>query len=558
MRLCTIGSDISADAYLYGYPVGRKKRFRSAQEFFPHFLWLIEGKSENYGDCACKNCAGDWVHKIEPLPGRSGFVPATKDATQPKRENAPLKKESVPSKREGSLPSPKVIIQQRLPMQANNPQRPPTKPPAPNNPTSAVPRPPAQPGPTATPLPVPKTKEQDLDATYRRYIYRIGELVWFNRGTAWGLALIIRRDTVKDSQQQGSHSRARFLVQPLSHPYHHPEPKLMTSDDALRPWLAWSAPGPTHRTLTNKIFANVDWKAVVAGQYGPGDAEVDGSIFAAKQIDESFTLLLPLSNNTITTGERTYLALFLGGEKIYVGEPARLRINQGQDVMVIHQIIEKLKPNSTNINLASVHVIGDVYHFTTIPYDPANPKVPANPHLPARMKADLEFRNSVTVPAKRAHSYWKLLQSSARLSIADLKGRWYESSILLPILRGSNIFASDIQRGEVTDVGDWINGRGDANAAAGKNGTRFRERLEAIGKAVPSGLRLGGPDDSGEGGIEPVPTSISESMAAAQTSANVQGPRQGQTPEHAQGRAQAGGAGDGDLSQFMDMDKMEE
>ena len=557
-------TNISKDAYLYGYPVGRKKRFRSAQEFFPHFLWLIEGKSENYGDCACKNCAGDWVHKIEPLPGRSGFVPASKDATQIKRDSVPLKKESIPSKREGSLPSPKVVIQQRLPVQASNPQRPPTKTPAPNNPIAVPTRLPTQLALIATPLPLPKTKEQDLDATYRRYIYRIGELVWFNRGTAWGLALIIKRDTVKDSPQQGSHSRARFLVQPLSHPFQHPQPKLMTSDDALRPWLAWSAPGPTHRTLTNKTFANVDWKAVVAGQYGPGDAEVDGSIFAAKQIDESFTLLLPLSNNTITTGERTYLALFLGGEKIYVGEPARLRINQGQDVMVIHQIIEKLKPNSTNINLASVHLVGDIYRFTTIPYDPANPKFPPNPHLPARMKADLEFRNSVTGPSKRVHSYWKLLQSSARLSIADLKGRWYESSILLPILRGSNVFAADIQRGEITDVGDWINGRGDANAAAGKNGTRFRERLEAIGKSVPSGLRLGGPDESGEGGIETAAPITGENVAAgsnmgvAQAGTTLQGQGQGQAPGQPQGRSQIVGAIDGDLSQFMDMDKMEE
>ena len=404
-----------------------------------------------------------------------------------------------------------------------------------------------------------------MDSRYRRYIYRIGELVWFNRGTAWGLALVVKRDSIRENQQQGAGYRARFLVQPLSHPLAHPEPKLMASDDAIRPWLAWSAPGPTHRLLAGKPYSGVDWKAVLDGQFGQGDAEVDGSILAAKQIDDSFSLLSPLANNTLTTGERTYLALFLGGEKLYVGEPVRLRINQGQDIIVIHEIIEKLKPNSTNIHLASVHVVGDIYRLVTVPYDPANSKHINNPQLPARMRADLDFRNSVTTPTKRQHSYWKLLQASARLTIADLKGRWYESSLLLPILRTNQVFASEIQRGEITDVGDWINGRGDANAAAGKTGTRYRERLEAVGKAVPAGVKLGGPDDSGEGGIEPAqPNTAPNSNGPAQAATSARETialslDSGQQRRTSLAQRQAhGGSGDGDLSRYMDVDRMEE
>ena len=547
----------NTDAYLYGYPQGRKKRFRSAQEYFPHFQWLLEGKSEDYGDCACKNCAGDWVHKIEPLPGRGGFVPASrdnpgvrKDFTQVKKDSAALKKESAQIKREGSLPTPKVVVPQRPVLQA---VKPPPKAPTASNSSTAPPRPPTQPLMTTTPLPIPRTKEQELDAQFRKYIYRLGELVWFNRGTAWGLSLVIKRDSMKDPLHPSTGPHARYLVQPLSHPFHHPEPKLLTSDDTLRPWLAWSAPGPTHKALANKVFSTVDWKAVIAGQYGPGDAEVDGSIFAAKQIDESFTLLSPLSNNTTTTGERSYSALFLGGEKLYVGEPVRLRMHDGHNIMIIHQIIEKLKPNSTNINLASVHVIGDIYRLTTGPYDPAIAKQLVNAHLPARMKADLDFRNGVTVPSKRMHSHWKQLQASARLSIADLKGRWYESSILLPILRGSNIFATDVQRGEITDVGDWINGRGDANSAAGKMGARFRERLEAVGKAVPAGVKLSGADDRGEGGIDANPPQKPPGASAALPISDAP-----LAAEELQVQSQAPASGDGDLSQFMDLDRIEE
>ena len=520
----------------------------------------MEGKSEDYGDCACKNCAGEWVHKIEPLPGRGGFVPAAKDLPQAKKEPVPLKKEPVQGRKD-SLPSPKVVIPQKLPQQTANPPRPPTKTPTPST-GNGPGRPPGQ-TLTSTPLPPPKSKEQELDSRYRVYIYRIGELVWFNRGTAWGLALIVKRDVVKDPHQQVGF-RARFLVQPLSHPHGHPEPKLMNSDDSIRPWLAWSAPGPTHRSLVGKTYASVDWKAVIAGQYGQGDAEVDGSILAAKQIDESLSLLSPLANNILTTGERTYSAMFLGGEKIYVGEPVRLRINQGQDIMVIHEIIEKLKPNSTNINSAFVHVVGDLYRLVTVPYDQANAKFIANASLPERMRVDLDFRNNVTFNTKRVHSYWKLLQASARLPIANLKGRWYESSILLPMIRGNDAFAVDCQRGDITDVGDWINGRGDANGAAGKTGTRYGERLEAIGRAVPGGFKLGGPDDRGEGGIEPAPMNVAIGQSApGQASIRnpvILSPKQEPSPypHHFQQQTQNAVSGEGDLSQYMNVDRMEE
>ncbi len=42
-----------ADAYLYGHPAGRTKRFRSPQEFLPHLRWLAMGGDEG---CECKVC----------------------------------------------------------------------------------------------------------------------------------------------------------------------------------------------------------------------------------------------------------------------------------------------------------------------------------------------------------------------------------------------------------------------------------------------------------------------------------------------------------------------
>lgn len=585
----------SEDYYLYGYPLGHKKRFKSAVDFFPHLLWLAQGTSNQRTDCECKQCSPEWVQNVPILPGKGGFVPKTEPVALQKDSHAVLK--------DITLPKPQVVIKQRSMSQDSNklskpvPKiQPPTSkapPPATKGPapipapvpapvvkavppttkmasapskvvsqpanTSATRTPVAVPAQIApTPLASPKSLEQDQDAQYNKYVYRSGELTWFNRGSAWGLSVIIKRDLLKDQRGQ---DRPRYLVQPLSHPFSHPTTKIISSEDDLRPWLAWSAPGPTHQRLatSNQKYTDVDWKRVLNGEYGAGDAEVDGSIFAAKMIDDSFTLIDPLSNNTITTGERSYNGIYFGGEKLWVGEPVRLRVGHGQDVMIIHQIIEKLKQNSTSTTSASVHIVGDVYRYSTIPYtvgqEPAE-----NPHLPMRLRQDLKYRNRVSIASKRTISYWKLLQPATRLGITDIKGRWYESSILLPILHGAAAFQQDIQRGEISDVGTWINGRGDANSAPGKPGSRFTHRLEAFGKAVPVGTKISrGLDGPPEENLFPDVTANPSSMQPAVTMATAQ---QGvelaaQSSGHGQGQ-QMQGVSDGDIEQFMNLDRMEE
>ncbi len=542
-------SNKAPEAYLYGYPQGRKRRYHTAMEFFPHFMWLMEGKSEDYADCQCKFCAGSWVNNIEPLPGKDGHGAIKKEVSPSKKETTPIKKEALQFKREVSMPEVKVVVKQPSTMNQNYKMpKPPTKTPGSITPVARPAPSPAAAPPAVVPTPLPafKSKEQEQDAQYRRFLYRCGELTWFYRGSAWGLCVIIKRDMVSDPLNL---PKPRYLVQPLSHPFHHPDLKLIPEESNLRPWLAWSAPSATHSSLAQPnayTYNTVDWKAVLAGQFGPGDAEVDGSIFAAKQVDDSYTLLSPLSNNTTTTGERSYTSLYLGGELLHVGEPVRLRINQGGDIMVVHQILEKLKPNSTNIALAGVYLIGDLYRFTTLPLpQPPNSNIQTNPHLPARMQSDLDFRNSITATAPKPQiSHWKLLQPLARVTLADVKGRWYESSVLLPTLHGADNFRNDAGRGEITDVGAWINGRGDANLAAGKAGTRWKDRVEALGRAVPPGTRIWGEE---EGRIS-AGDLVRRGVAVGAGGGGLERGAQQQVSEQ----------GQGDLSQFMDLDRMDE
>ena len=580
----------SEDYYLYGYPLGHKKRFKSAVDFFPHLLWLAQGTSNQRTDCECKQCSPEWVQNVTILPGKGSSVPKT--------ESAALQRDSPTVLKDSMTPKPQVVIKQRSMSQDSNKMSKPvpkTQPPTSKAPTltakgpAPAPAPAAKalpPGPKMSPapskigqqpnvsvartaapvpnlvaptsLPSAKSLEQDQDAQYGKYLYRPGELTWFNRGSAWGLSVIIKRDLFKDQRGQ---DRPRYLVQPLSHPFSHPATKIISSEDDLRPWLAWSAPNPTHQALAtaNLDYKGINWRDVVDGRYGDGDVEVDGSIYAAKMIDDSFTLIDPLSNNTTTTGERSYNGIFFGGEKIWVGEPVRLRVPHGHDVMIIHQIIEKLKQNSTSINSASVFIAGDVYRYTTIPYivgqEPAE-----NPSLPQRLRQDLKYRNRVSIASKRTISFWKLYQASARLGITDIKGRWYESSTLLPILHGPVTFQQDVQRGDVHDVGNFINGRGDANGAPGKPGTRYTDRLEAFGKAVPAGTKISrGLDGPAEENVFPPapppanPLGMQAMAAQPGTEMAVQSGAAGQG-----GQQQVQGVSDGDIEQYMDLDRLEE
>jgi hypothetical protein len=47
------------DAYLYGHPQGRRKRFRSPADFFPHILWLATDPEGDPRNCSCKICSPD-------------------------------------------------------------------------------------------------------------------------------------------------------------------------------------------------------------------------------------------------------------------------------------------------------------------------------------------------------------------------------------------------------------------------------------------------------------------------------------------------------------------
>ena len=461
------GGNDRQDAYLYGHPAGRKKRYRSPADFFPHLLWLCTDESGDPDNCGCKVCSPEELTDV---------MPETKTKAKPE---AAGQHTFVMTKPGQSMTKVKQDV----------------------NSATAAPRPLTAPRPLApTTLSPPKSQDQQIDRQYNSFMYRPGELVWFKRGPAWGLGTVLRRWRTGADQYH-------YTVQPLSHPFQHPASVVKSSHTELRPWLAWSVPGYTNDGLNNlqppPRYETLDWEGVLNKRYGSGDMEVDGSILAAKGIDSSYTLLHPIDTTGSEPGftETGYEGIFLGAEKIWVGDPLRLHPASGTDILVLHSIIErKSKPPRPTVP-ATVYLIGDVYQLLQTSHSNPNLPSPASPQnnaqLPQRLTEDLAFRNARSIPTQHTASYWSLLATNTRFELDDIKGRWYEASLILPILQQS-VFEDSARKGEIREATLWMNSRGDcinSNRPANlpklpRENNAALTRLQGYGRALPPNAEI--------------------------------------------------------------------
>ncbi|KAF3043081.1 hypothetical protein E8E11_004654 [Didymella keratinophila] len=454
------------DAYLYGYPKGPRKRFRSPVEFFPHLLWLCTDEPSDMQNCTCKMCSPVQLEVEKP---------AVKVEVKPeiKREN---------SGQQVTGRNPVVQIPTR---RVSNPppvQSPAAKPATPvtAGATSQIRAPaPLQP----TPLPDPRSVDQQVDGLPQKFISRPGEVVWYYRPKtgAWGLGVVLRRWLDKASGGK------TYFIQPLSHPHDSLAPELVSTENEMKPWLAWSAPNYTYGYLQQHPtipFDKVDWQGLIAGRYGSeGVAGVDASIMAAKAVDITYTLFDYLKKTLNEAGQDIhYNGIFLGAEKIWRGDAVRLRIGRDTDVMVVTDIIERTSPQAAT----AVYVVGDVYSYATVPIsNPAQlPEPPKNSSLPTRMREDMTWRNRLLVPHARTLAYWKLSTPGARYEIAEIKGRWYETALVF-----EEPFSKSVKNNEGGN-GVWMNSRGDATQVGRMMGAAVPQRIQAFGGAVPDGTQL--------------------------------------------------------------------
>jgi hypothetical protein len=343
-----------------------------------------------------------------------------------------------------------------------------------------------------------KPIDYDIDRQYAIFLFRQGEMVWFDRSGAWGLGVILERSKVGN--------QSHYRIQQLSYPGHSPPPVEITRDLDLRPWLAWTVPPFTHKALNEYParlhYSTFQFEDLLSGKYGSGTPEIDASILAAKAIDASYTPFAPESRSgTQAYVEIRWSGIYLGAEKIWVNEPVRY-VNPADQVathvLVVRAIVERSSKSAQPWSTLSL--VGDVY--VMLPVEPISMNqapggiVPGSDttNLPTRILEDTRRRNIFSIQVRGIAHYWKRIERSKVVDLKDVRGRWYECTLFLPILLPGQAaeYEQQAREGDVKEVLSMMNGHGDCNV---KDGTRqlparAQKREAAFGKAVPPHTRI--------------------------------------------------------------------
>lgn len=377
----------------------------------------------------------------------------------------------------------------------------------------------------------------------------------------WALGVITQR---WEKSNNPPDDRAMYYVQQLSYPFDNQSHASIVTQTQLRPYYAWSTPHLRNMALngTKVRFDTADWQGISEGRYGQGGqlfTMTDASILASKKIDHTYTLAGQFK--TLQTDDGATLnywnCIYLGAEKLWVGDTARIVWKQAnadaEVVLVIQDIVDRsaYATPGDKTPVTSVSLIGDVYILHHVPAGQALPST--DPSLPQRMKGDVAARNaaltspgSAAPPANRAA--WSLLARSQPLAITDVRGRWYEASVLLPLLKGRAVF--DAERaakpgGAVESVGAMLNQwAGNTQGPTNERMARVVQREEAWGQAVPLGTAcVEGlvPRDLQPDGMAPVPQGVTAAGASVGGA--------GQVGAAVQAAAEQGG-----IDEFMDFD----
>lgn len=471
---------------------------------------------KNPENCRCRVCSGRALPDTpeqpnSPTPPRNVPVVVARDKPVPVAKNTPATRSASGTVTRRTTTTPATAhpatrrsLTNAVHSRPSTPIAPPVVAPV------AAPAPvlvPASPGlPTAPPFPIhllessPTATERALHAAPGPYVFRPGELVWCQCTEAWSLGIIVSGPETGPPQVAHSAQHQSYTVQVLKSPLEAelstPYPGITVA--SLRPWLAWSTPDLNNAPL-RIILAYDD---VVWEQYrGVRGLEVDASIMKSRDIDSSYNLIdkLEYPNGNF------YAGVFYGAEKLWVGDAVRLKrhaapnLVNGTEIMVIAGIQDTRVHSSAGISRSTttdVTVLGDIYAH--ISYSTSSTLSPIPGWLPQRLVRETVLRNRVTSahPQQPLMSTWKLLHAAQTVRLEDIKGRWYESSLLIPYLKGRDHYNQTLQSGTWDEVATQMNEMGNAGQAAARGWCRNGRRDDVLTTSVPHGFSLE------KGGIE--------------------------------------------------------
>ncbi|KAK7956281.1 uncharacterized protein PG986_005503 [Apiospora aurea] len=479
------------DYYLYGYPYGNKpKAFRSPNDFFPHLLW-IAGGSKDKSLCSCQLC--------NPEQAKPSWWP------QPAPVPAPSASSSVAAPRGSSVSTGTAAVSATPMSRAASASSAATKP-APaakpiQQPMAVAPaQPKTIPGPVTTD---PSTHTQNpavvgnpamVTQPDDKAVFREGEAVWFLTNPTWRLGIVLQK--LPPATQDG---RLRYMIKQLAHSLLQLEAHLRPENE-MRPFLAFSVPAVNLPELQNTWVRNAPWSQIVAKYAGDNPTRqelvgVEGSKKALIEIDHSYSLFNVMLDSRSSGGKLVVQGIFLGAERINVGEAVRIRLTpqemnpawpKNMPILMVLKEIFTAKSGETD----GLFFSGDIYRLEEIT---RQQPVVEQTEIPSAMFKEKVFRDGIRAAAG-THFQWVPVLQNVTKDETVIRGRFYETSRLMAIL-DQNKFDAALAKGEVEDVQAYLNNRADSK---GVYVGRKQNRLEMLAGAVPDDFVL------------PLPASIQE------------------------------------------------
>lgn len=443
----------SKHLWVSGYPV-KSKLFKSPQDFGVHILWLLSS-SQDRKDCCC-------VHCNVPSGGRD--TPAVDDAVVSKPTASEEPRQINPA-------APNAKIGSAIPA-SNSPVPGPNLQPRPQlQPLAAGPPAPGQPRLAPAPngsIPQASPAAAHVPALTASLLYRTGELVWYTNGPSWRLGLISRSG---DGMNQ---------IAPIGHSCFQ-QPPVAKQDGELRPFHAFTVPPVTIPDLTGRAYDQVNWE-VALKSLTPEQAKthrdvilLDASKLAALKIDRSYSLFGKLSQQG---NNASYHGIFLGAERIEIGDTLRVVIpNSLSPDAIIYFGIREIRSEELPTGRI-VRFDGTYYQL----HEGANAQTTTVPDdaLPRALREESIWRRSVSPNQSLS---WSMLHYDL-LSEADIKGRFYPTHLLAPILQPQQ-FAKAVADGNRMAVTPALNGRLDSIAGGTANTGWRLNRLVTAGGSIP-------------------------------------------------------------------------
>ncbi|KAI0525978.1 hypothetical protein F5B22DRAFT_588542 [Xylaria bambusicola] len=463
--------------YLFGYPEDgtnkARKYYRSPNQFLPHLLWLI-GESQDRGDCACEFCSGS-----KPITSKSAKGKPTVSPGQP----APTTTPSAPPSSLSQNVNASSIVNPPAPMNKNTTTTPSVKQRPVNRPPTAPQQPTVVPheAQTTTPYQAPEatsaipqhpyTIAHDHDA-----LFRAGEVVWFKNNNSWRVGMILTSSPV-------------LSIIPFAHPLYQTQ-EVVKEEADIRPFLAFSIPQINNalQEFKGQALAQINWQALQERFGTHTDTTrrealaIEATKLAATRVDQcysTFNLLESVPNYDVFGG------IFLGAEKICVGEAVRIKLSREQQ----EQTSEKGMPIVMVVKRIFVSKEGGALMFEgslwTLQHVALGqqPQTPNPAGLPAALRGEKEFRDSI-LQNRGWHVQWVPMNQNMTVNESAIRGRFYETRRLTPILNPAK-FQEMLQQQHVGDIQTLLNNRADSN---GPHVGRVLNRAQAVAGAVPTGV----------------------------------------------------------------------